>query len=109
MQKPTHEEISQRAHRLWQESGSPSGDGMQNWLNAERELSSAASGTAAGTTTPDAAALNPLSEGQSTHAAAERETQQRKDARGPVLPTHTGPKPIPAVTGKPLWNQPHSS
>ena len=109
MQKPTHEEISQRAHRLWQESGSPSGDGMQNWLNAERELSSAASGTAAGTTTPDAAALNPLSEGQSTHAAAERATQQRKDARGPVLPTHTGPKPIPAVTGKPLWNQPHSS
>jgi hypothetical protein len=35
---PTDEQIRSRAYFLWTEAGCPSGDGVQFWLDAEREL-----------------------------------------------------------------------
>jgi len=34
----SHESIAHRAHRLWEEAGRPDGDGLADWLQAEREL-----------------------------------------------------------------------
>jgi hypothetical protein len=36
---PSDEQIRARAYFLWEEAGRPSGDGVQFWLAAERELS----------------------------------------------------------------------
>jgi hypothetical protein len=36
---PTDEQIRTRAYFLWVQAGRPSGDGLQFWLEAERELS----------------------------------------------------------------------
>lgn len=35
--------IRKRAHELWREAGSPEGQDLQHWLEAERELSGRAS------------------------------------------------------------------
>jgi hypothetical protein len=35
---PTEEEIRARAHSLWEAAGRPEGDGVQFWLEAEKEL-----------------------------------------------------------------------
>jgi hypothetical protein len=35
---PSDEQIRARAYYLWEEAGRPSGDGVQFWLAAEREL-----------------------------------------------------------------------
>jgi hypothetical protein len=35
---PTHEQITQRAHRLWIEAGRPEGQAREHWLEAERQL-----------------------------------------------------------------------
>jgi hypothetical protein len=42
--KPTleREEISARAHSIWEEEGCPDGRDLEHWLKAERELESAA-------------------------------------------------------------------
>jgi len=37
--KPTHEQIAQRAFEIYLERGSTPGDPMQDWLRAEMELS----------------------------------------------------------------------
>lgn len=34
----THEEISQRAHDIWEQSGRLDGQETEHWLRAEREL-----------------------------------------------------------------------
>lgn len=39
---PTHDEIAARAYQIYQERGYAPGDPMQDWLQAERELTSAA-------------------------------------------------------------------
>ena len=36
--KPTHDEISARAHDVWVRKGRPSGLDEANWLEAEKEL-----------------------------------------------------------------------
>ena len=38
MSDPTHEEISERAHQLWERAGKPAGQDHDFWLQAEREL-----------------------------------------------------------------------
>jgi len=109
MNQPTHEEISQRAHQLWEESGPAGGDANQNWLDAERELATAAAPVPLVAT---AAAPVPGYVANETHIAEakiDQLTRQKKTGREPMVATHTGPKSIPAVSGKPLWNQPHSS
>ena len=35
---PLREEISRRAHRIWEENGSPQGRDLEFWLKAEREV-----------------------------------------------------------------------
>ncbi len=45
--KPTHEEIAQRAHAIYEESGRLSGRDLDNWLQAETELQAARKGTGA--------------------------------------------------------------
>ncbi len=109
MNKPTHEEIAELAHRFWQESGPAGGDATQNWLDAERELSSSAGNSSVSPTRTPHAPGPTLGESHSAQAIAERATQQKKEAREPKFPTHTGPKSSPPESGKPLWNQPHSS
>lgn len=34
----TSEEIAQRAHDIWEQSGQPDGQATEHWLRAEREL-----------------------------------------------------------------------
>jgi hypothetical protein len=34
----SHENISKRAHQIWEESGRPDGSEMAHWLQAESEL-----------------------------------------------------------------------
>jgi hypothetical protein len=34
----SHENISRRAHQIWEESGRPDGNETANWLQAESEL-----------------------------------------------------------------------
>jgi hypothetical protein len=35
---PSHEEITERARRIWQERGQPEGKDLEHWLEAERQL-----------------------------------------------------------------------
>lgn len=109
MNTPTHEEIARQAHRLSEESGPSGGDSVENWLAAERVLSANKSKSPPSPTSAESAADHTLSESQSALATTERAAQQRKIAREPQSPTHTGPKATPSETGKPLWSQPHSS
>jgi hypothetical protein len=39
----SHQDISRRAHRIWEQAGQPDGCETEHWLRAERELH--ASGT----------------------------------------------------------------
>jgi DUF2934 family protein len=36
--KVTHEKIAQRAYEKWLQRGRPHGDGVQDWLEAEKEM-----------------------------------------------------------------------
>ncbi|WP_426435583.1 DUF2934 domain-containing protein [Bradyrhizobium genosp. P] len=38
MEKPTDEQIRQRAHEFWEAAGKPEGRQNQFWFEAEREL-----------------------------------------------------------------------
>jgi hypothetical protein len=109
MNQPTHEQISQRAHRLWQESGPEGGDATQNWLDAERELTTAPANFPFGGATVPHSPVHAMSESLSAVATSERAARQKKEARDPKFATHTGPKSMPPESGKPLWTKPHSS
>jgi len=50
-----------------------------------------------------------LNKTQSEHALAETAAHQRKEARAPITAKKTSLKAKTPETGKPLWNQPHSS
>ncbi|HEY5552208.1 MAG TPA: DUF2934 domain-containing protein [Opitutaceae bacterium] len=99
---PTHDEIAQQAHKLWQDRGCPDGFDTEIWLQAEHELMETA-----------AAASEIAIEHRAAHAAAEHEAEtvaiQKQEARAPQMPHHNAPRGKPAETGKPLWKQPHSS
>ena len=127
---PTRTDVAQRAHEIWAARGSPVGFDTEIWLDAERQL------TACPTCESGAPPFRqPLSEPKPAAATAERQqgemasesavefqisppipeqdaikaALQKREARAPQLPSHTGPKPTPPETGKPLWNKPHSS
>ncbi len=106
MNPPTHEEVAQRAHELWEEYGQPSGRDVEIWMEAEKRISlesAEAESKGAGSASPT------LSESQSEGALAEAAAQQKQAARAPILPTKSAPRNAPPQTGKPLWNKPHSS
>lgn len=129
MNKPTQEEISQRARQIWQERGSPAGRDGEIWLEAERQLAAGASDSNSGSAAYENSRT--VSESKGASALAERvktdtssnhhlspstpegeagkAAQQTKEARAPKRPSKSAPKAKPPETGKPLWNQPHSS
>jgi hypothetical protein len=127
---PSHEEITQRAREIWQQSGSPDGHDTEIWLEAERQLlagtqdpdSSSATHQSPRTTSESKGAVtlsdkissDSSSSGTVEHAirpdeAAVKAARQKKEARAPKFPTKDNPKAPPAETGKPLWDRPHSS
>ena len=133
MNTPSHEKVAQRAQQIWQNNGSPSGHDTEIWLEAERQLaaeesamsenSSAYENSRTVSESKGAAALaDRMSAGQAMEGAVEhvhsspmpaedavKTNRQKKEARAPKLPAKNAPKPTPPESGKPLWNQPHSS
>jgi hypothetical protein len=101
MKTPTHDEVSQRAFGIWQDSGCPDGCHESNWREAEKQLSA-----------------HPFqhssADGHPMHGAAptpgqQPDRQQKIQARAPVISHQTAPKAKPPESGKPLWDRPHSS
>ena len=130
--KPTQEEVAQRARKIWQDYGCPSGRDTEIWFEAERQLGAGSSdseksdslekrqtvsesrGAASlaererGDAASESMVENLISPAVSTNDAV-KAALQKKEARGPRAPTKTAPKSKPAETGKPLWDKPHSS
>ena len=130
MKTPSHQEISERAYLLWLESGSMHGRDVELWYEAEKQLRNGsnadAGASAASQRTPESAGASALADRLKAETAAESVVEfhitpsvsdeeavkaalQKKEARAPKTPVHTGPKQKPPETGKPLWNQAHSS
>lgn len=115
----THDEIALHARHLWQDRGCPTDQDNAIWLEAEQQLNAShhiLPAPKADTVATRAQHVTPsenLSGYQLPPAATEQETilaaLQKKDARTAQTPHHTGPNVRPAVTGKPIWPQPHSS
>jgi len=38
MTEPDRQKLRERAHLLWEQAGRPSGEDVEHWLTAEREL-----------------------------------------------------------------------
>lgn len=115
---PTHEEVTQRAQKIWQARGCPEGCDLEIWLEAEQECAFAALAQNPPADTPLRTEGSPSQEAAIAPAAApdpvpggaaEKVAQQKKAARAPKLPAKNAPKAAPPETGKPLWNKPHSS
>ncbi len=119
MKTPTHDDIAQQAHHLWQDRGCPTNCDTAIWLEAEQQLCT----SQAEESEPRADAFvtyargfnrpeNPISY-QVPPAATEQQVmqadQQKEDARAPQVPRHTGPKGKPPESGKPIWSKSHSS
>jgi len=107
MQTPIHQAIAERAYQIWEMNGYPEERDIENWLDAERQLTAES---------PDAVEPSPAHEpvwtkpaSQSDAALAEKAAQQRHDSRAPITPQIKAPTFPPAETGKPLWSRPHSS
>jgi hypothetical protein len=58
---PNQDEISRRAHELWQGAGSPENSSSDHWLQAERELTEAAAPAAQSTTPYSASGSSSIS------------------------------------------------
>lgn len=108
MSPHSHSEIAHCAYQIWQDHGCPSGCDDAIWFEAELKLTA---GVEHGVViaAPHTAASPVLGESHSAHAMAEADAQQRKEARAPITPHISAPKAKPTPSGKPLWNQPHSS
>jgi hypothetical protein len=134
---PTHEAITRRAQKIWNIRGNPIGLDTAIWIEAERQLTDASrespgpgptespvlpglSGqglAAAKDATAHGEAKQPAPHLSESAAAAPdpieitaKAATQKKSAKAPRLPTHqNAPKQAPTESGKPLWNQPHSS
>lgn len=113
MTTPNHDEISLQAQQLWRDRGCPAGRDTEIWFEAERNLRDGpAADIFAARARAETAAASEVeyhrspaqSKPQSIEAA-----MQRDGARARQIPHHTGPKPKPIESGKPLWSRPHSS
>ena len=107
MNTPTHEEVAQCAHKLWHTCGCPEGRDTTIWLEAEREIMERWDES------HSHPAVHPVepTPGESPGALAQAAStaQQKKEARAPIAPRIMAPTAKPPESGKPLWNQPHSS
>lgn len=136
---PTHEEIARYAYEIWRQTGSPDGRDNEIWLDAERQLKagrkedpeSDATNSDDHRVTSESKGKVDLSDGEDSDGDSDRAAtavvehnvptpfsdntaataeQQRKEARAPRIPPANVMSKAPlAATGKPLWNQPHSS
>ena len=115
---PTHEEITQRAQKIWHARGCPEGCDLEIWLEAEQESAFAAVAHNTPADAPARGEVNSPADAATTAAAtpdpepggpAEKIARQKKAARAPKLPGKSAPKAAPPETGKPLWSKPHSS
>ena len=108
MSTHSHQTVALCAYQIWQDYGGPSGCDDAIWFEAERKLTAGA-GISEVAAAPHASTSPTLGESHSAHAEAEAAAQQRRDARAPITPHIIAPKTKPTESGKPLWNQPHSS
>lgn len=127
---PSHEEISYRARELWQSRGNPTTTDNEIWLEAERQLketpSQSATAASVGNLSPSAEKTTATTERRREDAASESMVEnqisppvsteaavkaalQKKAGREPKMPTKSAPKAMPPVSGKPIWDKPHSS
>lgn len=107
MKRPAHEEISQRAHKIWQDGTDPAVSDHAHGRKAEHHLHA----TNAAPTLP---ALQPVAaparfSAQSPGLIAESVAERKKAAREPKLLHHTSTKLLRAVTAEPLKDRPNSS
>jgi hypothetical protein len=124
MKNPSHEAVAQRARQIWQKYGRPSGRDPEIWFEAERQLSTApdaksqeGNGSAANAPTTERLKSETAAESVVEHhisppipqEEAIKAALQKQEARAPIEPHKTAPKPKPPETGKPLWDKPHSS
>jgi hypothetical protein len=119
MKTPTHDEIAERAYKIWQDRGCPKGIDNETWLEAERQLGENAAQDAGPEPKPlterakEETAAESVVEYQISPAIPQQEAIkaaiQTVEARAPQVPTKTAPKEKPAETGKPLWRKPHSA
>lgn len=125
----SHEEVAKRAEKIWHNYGKPVGRDVEIWHEAERQITSDR-----GTPTETKARSDSLRLSEPNDAAALAETitaaesvvefnispaipdqeaiqaaLQTKVARAPKVPRIVAPKHAVPESGKPLWNQPHSS
>lgn len=106
MRIPTHEEIALAAHQIWEAAGCPPDRDTEFWLEAETrllELLPEDEHSAASVLTAPV-----FSESYRDRAIADAATEQRHEARSPIVAHKSAPKAKPPESGKPLWNQPHS-
>ena len=103
-----HQTIAHCAYQIWQDYGRPSGCDDAIWFEAELKLTAGVACDAIAAV-PPVSAPPTLGESHSAHAVAEAAAQQRKEARAPITSHVSAPKAKPPESGKPLWNQPHSS
>jgi hypothetical protein len=113
MKTPTHDEIAQQAHELWQDRGCPDGQDTEIWLEAERQLAGghqaeAFNARAAAETAAESRVEHGLPAAMPEQEAIQA-ALQKQAARAPQIAHHTGPRPRPSETGKPLWPTAHSS
>ena len=108
MTAPTHSAIAARAYEIWQDDGEPSHRDTTNRLEAERQLTAILADAQSNSAAAHLAATV-FFESHHAFVQAERIALQKHDARAPKIPHHTGPHAKPVESGKPLWNQAHSS
>ena len=110
---PSREDIARRAHEIWTSNGHPHGYDIGHWLEAERQLAVDATGQPTGPATAQPAVEHAHATGTpgpSPDALAAQTEFQKHAARAPQQQHgKNAPKPAPTESGKPLWDQPHSS
>lgn len=103
----THEAVAHCAHKLWQDSGCAEGRDLENWTEAERLLATEDSPAPLEAALPQGSARIP-GDSPADYARDEIATERKHEARAAKVPSKSAPHAKPPVSGKPLWNQPHS-
>jgi hypothetical protein len=136
--KPSHDEVAQCAHQIWQEYGQPTGRDEEIWFEAERRLQAGSKDSDGGANASARESDTTVTESRGASALADRLSHadtggngsagkatavpkmpaqeavkadvQKKEARAPkVVSKASPPKPTPAPPGKPLYDRPHSA
>jgi hypothetical protein len=115
----SHDDISRKAYALWEQRGRPWGFESEIWLDAESQLRAEAREAEETRQSNVENVARRADDRGEAHAAATTPTTvdhrtataevQKREARAPQVPHHTGPKPQPAPPGKPIWSKAHSS